>query len=153
LKGSYALVLDLSEAREIHVGKLGPIPFRSGAHVYVGSAMGGLAPRLQRHLQSSKKVHWHIDYLLQHASIKAIIVGESSDGHQSECSLSRTLGDALDCVPGFGCTDCRCRSHLYHARESDDLMAQITQAFLKANLRPKLWLDRGGAAHPPGGNL
>jgi Uri superfamily endonuclease len=90
LKGSYALVLDLSEAREIHVGKLGPIPFR---------------------------------------------------------------GDALDCVPGFGCTDCRCRSHLYHARESDDLMAQITQAFLKANLRPKLWLDRGGAAHPPGGNL
>ena len=67
IKGSYLLIIKLQDDKKILVGKLGKIAFKKGYYVYVGSAMNGLEQRLQRHLRSQKKFHWHIDYLLNQA--------------------------------------------------------------------------------------
>ena len=75
--------------------------------------MGGLKPRLRRHLGDHKKLHWHIDYLLQKACIKSILLCET-DG-RAECTIARALGHQFDSIPGFGSSDCKCRSHLFLA--------------------------------------
>ena len=67
--GIYQLHLLVGKPVTIAVGKLGEIEFAAGEYVYTGSAMGGLRARLARHCRFEKKLHWHIDYLLPHASI------------------------------------------------------------------------------------
>lgn len=141
MKGSYVLLLELSEEREVTVGKLGTILFPAGSYAYVGSAMGGLESRIRRHIRSSKKLHWHIDYLLQQASITDIIVGENGAGTKNECAISRALAAAADHMPGFGCSDCACKSHLYFHSERDTLMTEAKRAFTEAGLNPQSWSD------------
>jgi Uri superfamily endonuclease len=82
-----------------------------GRYAYVGSAMNGLWPRLKRHLDSHKRLHWHIDYLLQKATISNIIICPSDD--QIECTIARSLSNRLELIPGFGSSDCKCCSHLF----------------------------------------
>ncbi len=65
--GIYFLLIKLAISKEIVIGKLGSMQFRKGYYIYVGSAMGngGLRARVGRHLSGQKKMHWHIDYLLE----------------------------------------------------------------------------------------
>ena len=66
LPGSYALICQLEKAEAICIGRLGIFSFEPGHYIYVGSALGpgGLAGRLERHLDKDRQVsHWHIDYL------------------------------------------------------------------------------------------
>jgi len=56
----------------LRIGKLGIHNLPHGYYVYVGSALGGLASRLRRHLRSEKRLHWHIDYLLRQAAVAQI---------------------------------------------------------------------------------
>ena len=70
--GSYILILELKTVDTIAVGHLGAITFAPGIYAYVGSAMAGLEQRISRHLRKEKKLHWHIDYLLQVASVAGI---------------------------------------------------------------------------------
>jgi hypothetical protein len=62
--GTYVLILELTTRKVIQVGALGRIKFTAGWYAYAGSAFGpgGLAARINRHLMSAKKPHWHIDY-------------------------------------------------------------------------------------------
>ena len=69
LKGSYLIIIKLEDNKKLKVGKFGKIDFKKGYYVYVGSAMNGLEKRIQRHLQTRKKTHWHIDYFLNQAKI------------------------------------------------------------------------------------
>jgi Domain of unknown function DUF123 len=62
--GCYSLIIYLRKKTLIRIGKLGQAVFPAGTYVYTGSAMGGLEPRLKRHLRSKKKLRWHIDYRL-----------------------------------------------------------------------------------------
>ncbi len=110
-RGAYVLSVRLPQELVIAVGGLGKINFRGGCYAYVGSAMGGLESRLNRHLRRDKKAHWHIDYLLEEANIFDIIVAESEK--KLECLIAQELARQFDFVPGFGCSDCRCRSHLF----------------------------------------
>ena len=113
--GTYALVLSLEEATTCQVGKLGLCHFPTGYYIYVGSALGGLAQRLRRHLRIEKRLHWHIDYLLQHS--KAIEIWYALERNSHECLwgwLAGNLPGAQMPVPGFGSSDCRCPSHLTH---------------------------------------
>jgi Uri superfamily endonuclease len=117
-KGVYQLHLRLDKPKRIRVGKLGIFTFPAGRYIYTGSAMNGLIGRLRRHLKKRKKLHWHIDYLLRHAKIETIFVLET--GERVECqlnSLTLSLPNAKVIVKGFGCSDCRCPSHLVYFGE------------------------------------
>jgi Uri superfamily endonuclease len=118
VKGVYQLHLRLDKPKRIRVGKLGIFTFPAGRYIYTGSAMNGLIGRLRRHLKKRKKLYWHIDYLLRHAKIETIFVLET--GERVECqlnSLTLSLPNAKVVVKGFGCSDCRCPSHLVYFGE------------------------------------
>ncbi len=79
MKGSYVLLIQLPEEQTIAIGSLKAVHFHRGGYAYVGSAMGGFKSRLNRHLKGNNRPRWHIDYLLQKASINSIILNETQD--------------------------------------------------------------------------
>jgi sugar fermentation stimulation protein A len=129
--GIYLAILRLDGPARIAVGSLGEIDFDRGHWVYVGSARRGLAARLARHGRARKALHWHIDYLRESAAFVRGIPIRTSD--PDECGLARAVGelarasDSSDpvtppcsrrsSVPGFGCSDCGCPSHLFRFDE------------------------------------
>ncbi len=143
MKGSYILLIRLSEAETISPGSLAEVHFPGGYYAYVGSALSGLESRLNRHLRRDKKRHWHIDYLLPKASITDIIIGETGDrrpetGDRVECAIARALGSQFDAIPGFGSSDCRCPSHLFFAPKQKPMKASIMVALASLGIPPKL---------------
>lgn len=111
--GSYQLLLWLESPMQVAVGRLGSVAFPAGWYVYTGSARGGLAARVARHLRRRKRRRWHIDYLLAHARVAAVLC-RAGDG-RGECAHSRAalaLPGARVVVAGFGASDCRCPAHL-----------------------------------------
>jgi Uri superfamily endonuclease len=112
VKGVYYLVLELEKDSRIRVGKR-TLFFGQGSYVYVGSALNNLEKRIRRHLSTKKALHWHIDYFSRKARIVGYRTFETTK--RMECLLSRKV-EALadDSVAGFGCSDCRCRSHLHY---------------------------------------
>ena len=112
-RGTYILVMALGSDREIPVGALGPILFPAGTYCYVGSAMGGLDQRVSRHLSRDKRVRWHIDRLTLAAD--EVTAYESYPDFVPECTLA-SMAEGCGMEPfadGFGCSDCRCRTHLF----------------------------------------
>jgi sugar fermentation stimulation protein A len=138
-RGSYVLLISLPEEHMITVGSLGPIRFSQGHYAYVGSALGGFRARLNRHLRTGKKPHWHIDYLLEKAVLDAIITEEARE--RTECKIARALAQKFGSVPGFGSSDCRCRSHLFSATE--DMMTTTMFVLEATGLEPELKYVRG----------
>lgn len=115
-RGSYILVLHLQEDRHIVVGAGGEMFFPKGFYLYVGSAMANLTARIARHLRLRKRPHWHIDWLRPHATVRAVLPIRASA--RLECSIARRLSLESDwSMPGFGCSDCSCSSHLFATRE------------------------------------
>ena len=112
--GLYQLVIGLSEPRGIIVGRHGRFSFPAGYYVYTGSARRGLESRIARHLRSRKTMRWHIDYLLRSGQVLEV---RRYATDRSECELSGTV-EALPgsevIAPGFGSSDCRCSTHLFH---------------------------------------
>lgn len=123
MKGGYLLIIRLPEKHHILTGCLGKVYFPAGWYVYAGSALGGLEGRIAHHLKDLKKPHWHIDYLLGVAGIQGVLVIES--GVRIECAIAQVLKTNLESVPGFGCSDCRCSSHLFYARSKEKLYSKI----------------------------
>jgi Uri superfamily endonuclease len=117
-KGIYCLLFENGPA-EVTVGSLGTLRFRRGWHLYVGSALGpgGLA-RVERHLRvhrnRDRSPRWHIDYLLLSPSFRLRAVTSAITDEDLECRFAEALGPPL--VPGFGCSDCTCPSHLFYRR-------------------------------------
>ena len=110
-KGIYVLLIELSEEQTIAVGRLKDVNFPGGYYAYVGSAMSGIKARVSRHQRRNKTLHWHIDYLLEKASIIDIGVCQTED--RVECATARALSSQFDSIPGFGSSDCHCKSHLF----------------------------------------
>ena len=121
MKGSYILVIKLEEKKSIQIGKLGEIDFKKGFYVYIGSALNGLEQRINRHLRTNKKKHWHIDYFLDFAEVIYILYKESET--KEECNIVKRLDKQLFSIPGFGCSDCKCISHLFYG--SKKIITQI----------------------------
>ena len=124
MKGSYVLLIQLSEEQTIAIGRLGDVRFPHGHYAYVGSAMGGFSTRLSHHLHRSRKPHWHIDYLLYKAVITGIMLCETEQ--RTECSIAQALEGLFDGTPGFGSSDCRCRSHLFFHPDDERLRKGLT---------------------------
>jgi Uri superfamily endonuclease len=116
-KGTYILFLHLSRKRKGRVGKLGELTFIPGYYAYVGSALGpgGLAARLHHHLKTTIKPRWHIDYLRGITTLKTVWYTESDVRleHSWAFLLARMANYAVS-FPGFGSSDCRCKSHLFY---------------------------------------
>lgn len=131
MKGSYILLINLPKAQRIRVGSLGIVDFLSGCYAYVGSALRGFESRLPHHLGNSKKPHWHIDYLLQKAPITSIIIFESDK--RAECMIAKALEGQFAYVLDFGCSDCRCKSHLFFAPDEATIKSRIMKLGLKSS--------------------
>jgi Uri superfamily endonuclease len=129
MKGSYILLLHLRKTTTIHIGSLGKISFEKGYYAYVGSALNNLHNRIKRHLRNRKKLHWHIDYLLQKAEIEKIYYIDTPE--REECRIARELSDILNPVKNFGCSDCRCYSHLFYMNDNRVLQHIIQNLGLK----------------------
>lgn len=112
MKGSYVLIILIPRDSNIQIGKKFEYNFKKGYYVYVGSALNGLEQRIYRHLRSNKRYHWHIDYLLAHATIVDIFYKESDV--REECLIASEFAYHLVGVKGFGCSDCKCESHLFY---------------------------------------
>jgi Uri superfamily endonuclease len=115
--GTYALVMHLSSATTIGVGKLDPAQFSVGYYIYIGSAFGpgGLAARIGRHLRRDKKNRWHVDYLRRFAEIREIWY--TLHPEKVECRWAQVIRQTRRAVipcPGFGASDCLCKTHLFH---------------------------------------
>ena len=111
-RGSYILVLKLKEDCRLPVGRAGHAFFRQGFYLYVGSAMANLSARMARHVRTRKRLHWHIDWLRSAAEVHALLAIRSST--RLECAIAEGLGPiSAWSVPGFGCSDCSCGSHLF----------------------------------------
>jgi Uri superfamily endonuclease len=129
MKGTYTLVIFVSKEICTRIGQLGVKSFPEGYYTYTGSALGtgasSLKRRISRHLQkTSKKKHWHIDFLLTHrdAAITAVVAAETDT--KMECELNcyiKRKGDARIPVSGFGSSDCKgnCKTHILYFGEKD----------------------------------
>ena len=115
MKGAYLLIMHLKHDATIRIGKLGLLFFQAGWYIYAGSALNGLEQRIARHMRVEKKLHWHIDYLLQQAAIIDVFYKKAEK--KEECLIAQRLHNHLQSVPGFGCSDCSCPSHLFFGTE------------------------------------
>lgn len=115
MKAVYLLFLELDEDEVIEIGALGELKFEAGKYVYVGSAMNSVEKRLQRHFSQDKKLHWHIDYLLQKAHpYDYFILPETSKYEQQMASIVSSLAEP---VPDFGASDSSENTHLFRIPE------------------------------------
>jgi Uri superfamily endonuclease len=136
--GTYALIPRCRSRTEVQVGRLRRIDLVPGYYVYVGSAFGpgGVKARVSRHLRGTKRRHWHIDYIYEFTN--PVEVWYSYDSKHLEHRWARILSgmSGISSVHGFGCSDCRCDSHLFHTSvEPDfDLFCKIAGGMVEAHI-------------------
>lgn len=113
--GIYLLEIYLSSCKVIKIGKKGSFSFPAGYYYYAGSAQQSLKARIKRHLSDEKKLHWHIDYLLQEAELNKYYTWPLAK--EAECRLALIISKYFQgkiTLEGFGASDCNCNSHLFY---------------------------------------
>lgn len=117
---TYQLLIEVTSAITVTVGRLGCFEFAKGQYVYTGSALRNFEARIRRHQSAVKKMHWHIDYLLAAPGVhvRAVLRHEGP-----ECEINQRIAGATP-VPGFGASDCRtgCGSHLKRLDSASPLL-------------------------------
>jgi len=134
--GIYCLVL-ANPACTVRVGQLGECRFPAGRLCYIGSALGpGGLVRVRRHLrlagEQDRPPRWHIDYLLTDPRFTPEAVVWAVTTERLECAVARALGEPG--IKGFGCSDCRCPTHLFSREENP--VAEVCRAFTSAGCAP-----------------
>jgi len=142
-KGVYCLILACDRPCTITIGAQGPTKFKKGWYLYMGSALGsGGLSRVTRHIrffhEQYRKPKWHIDYLMaaDEITLTSVICAKTED--RLECVLAKNIGG--DRVEKFGCSDCRCDSHLFYRIDPPE--TEVSNAFEKAGLEPVFHLLR-----------
>ncbi len=137
VKGTYCLLIHLKHDSKITIGKLGEKNFTKGYYIYIGSALNSLKTRIQRHLREEKKIHWHIDYLLNNEKSEIIEVLYTISNLKWECKIAATITETGEDVINFGCSDCKCNSHLFYFKDYNDSKNSIINALKKYDLKMK----------------
>ena len=123
--GTYALVLRSLTSARIQIGRWGRLDIYPGYYIYVGSAFGpgGVSARASRHCRAAKTKHWHIDFLREFAF--PIFVWYSYAPVHLEHRWANALARLADITPvkGFGCSDCKCETHLFFTTKEPDKTA------------------------------
>jgi Uri superfamily endonuclease len=137
VSGVYLLVISVKENIELGVGALGSMFFEKGMYAYVGSAQNNVKKRIERHLRWTKKKFWHIDYLLSNEFVRVEEVFYKKTKKIEECRIARKLGKRNIPMKNFGCSDCRCASHLFLLKGSDCLrtLEQLAGPFSQDMIR------------------
>ena len=135
MKGTYAIIVELTSDKRISVGKLGKINFKKGYYLYVGSGQNSLETRIARHLKKRKKKFWHIDYLLaeRRVRVKEVWIAEN---RRVECLTARKTLERPNpplIAKKFGSSDCRCPTHLFYLNQSGELTRDLLK---KLNFSP-----------------
>ncbi|KKM22602.1 hypothetical protein LCGC14_1623630 [marine sediment metagenome] len=125
MKGSYILVVFIQKNITVIIGALGTINFKKGLYFYIGSAMGNsgaatLINRVKRHTSplENKKIHWHIDYLLNDKNSCICCLYLIPSLQNLECSVANELLNISDgYINKFGSSDCYCISHLLYFKD------------------------------------
>ncbi len=112
MKGIYLLLMNLSKDRKIKIGKRREELFKKGIYLYVGRSMRDVEKRIERHFKKRKKKHWHIDYFVEYGEIKKVII-LPSENKKLECQIAEFLENLFIPIKNFGCSDCKCVSHLF----------------------------------------
>lgn len=128
-KGVYCLIFE-NRSCKIEIGKKGEFYFNPGFHIYVGSALGsGGLKRVQRHISLSRNrdrnPRWHVDHLHLNPAFRLVSAVYAFTSARLECALASRIGGNL--VYGFGCTDCKCSSHLFYRTKNP--LIEINEAF------------------------
>lgn len=121
MKGIYALLIEVNKTFCTSIGALGEITFAKGLYAYVGSAQNNLELRVARHQRKEKRLFWHVDYLLNDPSAKVVDVYFKAGDKEEECEIASLIAKKAESIVGFGCSDCQCSSHLFHAESFDYL--------------------------------
>ena len=123
--GTYAVVLRSCSQRKVVVGRWGDLEVVSGYYIYVGSAYGpgGVRARVSRHCRRSKRKHWHIDSLSEF--LRPVEAWCSYHSVHLEHQWAKALASMARMSPiqRFGCSDCRCCSHLFFTARKPALAA------------------------------
>ena len=117
------------------------IAIPAGTYLYVGSAMGGMASRLLRHASrrdmhhphpillaleahfgkmaasAPKKLHWHIDYLLEETAVsftRAFLIYSSHRWEDATADFLQSAAETEPVAPGLGASDIRRNGHGSH---------------------------------------
>jgi len=113
--GTYALVLRSQTSTKTPIGRWGHLDIQPGYYIYVGSAFGpgGVLARVSRHCRENKSKRWHIDYLREW--VTPVSAWCSYDTVHLEHRWAQALAKmpATTPIKGFGCSDCKCESHLF----------------------------------------
>ncbi len=131
---TYCLIIKLKKDSTISIGKIGQLNFKKGNYIYVGSALNSIDARVKRHLKSDKKLFWHIDYLLNssNSSIDKIILERSNI--KWECVIAKEIAKEGIGITKFGCSDCKCDSHLFYFKNFQIAEKTVLNAFKILNL-------------------
>ena len=124
--GTYGLLIEIARNLTIPTGRLGAQEYTRGWYVYIGSAMRGISGRLKHHLRRRKQAHWHVDHLLAHGGLEAVVAAET--GERVECALASRLAERFAITPRFGSSDCRCPGHLFRSRTRASLLDATVDA-------------------------
>jgi Uri superfamily endonuclease len=137
LKGTYCLIIRLKKNSQIKVGKKGEMEFKSGYYVYVGSALNSLEARIKRHLRDEKKLFWHVDYLLEVKDAEINDVQFVLSDVKLECKIASQISKNSAPISGFGCSDCKCDSHLFYFKDLSVAKTTCIHSFKNFNINPK----------------
>jgi Uri superfamily endonuclease len=128
MQGTYLLFLHISSYVKTRVGSLGLVGFEPGMYIYIGSALNDIQKRITHHLRKKKKLHWHIDYLTVENNVRIVRVLYKESTQKEECEIAHQL-HRLGCteVAEFGCSDCKCTSHLIrcYGRDLQDVESEV----------------------------
>lgn len=144
MKGIYALIIKVTQSMKVDIGITKGLQFKKGEFVYIGSAQGegstNLENRLKRHFSKKKKIHWHIDYLLDsQVTLKDAVLATTYE--KKECQLIQSLIHTRNFEwgpSGFGASDCKskCTSHLLSYSKNIGLLQSIFDVFEEIRLTP-----------------
>ncbi len=141
-KGNYCLIISNKRDSNIKVGAKGMMFFKKGYYVYVGSALNSLDKRIERHISEEKKKHWHVDYLLldKNTKIKEVIFTYSTK--KIECEISNEINKTSDgYIELFGCSDCKCLSHLYYFNSYENALDSSVNSYEKLGFCAQHWFE------------
>ena len=139
--GIYGLLIEIRRDMTIPTGRLGAREYTRGWYVYVGSALSGISGRLQHHLRRRKRARWHIDYLLAHGELAAVVTAETRQ--RVECALASLLAERFEITPRFGSSDCHCPGHLLCSPLRSALLEATVEALRSLGCQPRVIEDPG----------
>jgi Uri superfamily endonuclease len=143
MKGIYVLLIDVKNVIHVTVGKLGRITLATGLYAYVGSAQNSVEKRVERHLRKQKRIFWHIDYVLGQEDLTVTQVLYKAADKEEECRVAEYLTRMNEPTMDFGCSDCRCTSHLFRLTENPANLASLGfTPFMTSSAETKIGLQK-----------